>query len=70
MAMWVYYIVGVLPYLLQDVLYVKIVEMHSWFGKKTSLVRYDRQGFMYTTVYRVYMQYIICEDCSQWCAYI
>lgn len=38
--------------------------------EKTSLVRYDRQGFVYTTVYRVYMQYIICEDCSQWCAYI
>lgn len=29
MAMWVYYIVGVLPFLLQDVLYVKIVEMDS-----------------------------------------
>lgn len=70
MAMWVYYIVGVLPYLLQDVLYVKIVEMHSWFGKKTSWVSFDRQGFVYTTVYRVYMQYIIHEDCSQWCAYI
>lgn len=68
MAMWVYYIVGVLLYLLQDVLYVKIVEMLIW--KKPSWVSYDRQGFVYTTVYRVYMQYIIREDCSQWCAYI